>query len=179
MMTSDMGNASSSGDDPTIDWKARLTAWSTNNLPSATFPTLEATEVNIAADILSKDLAALFKLGNSFIASLTQSTAQCLFEVACMKDTETGLSFKVRESLVKIAEKKTDHLNFNEWADILGKKGMTDQELLYTAKAANKGDEDCLLYLRQILKGEETSNATKLKVRQLFNDYSLLSEDDE
>jgi hypothetical protein len=167
------------GDIDDNGWTAKLTSWSTEDLPSVTFSDLEKEEIQIAAGILSKDLGALIGFSDANVDALTESTAQCLFEVACLKPDKTGLPFDVRDALVKIAERKTSELAFEDWADVLdGVGGKEDEELVYSAKAAQQGHEESLQFLHGILEDEDASKDKKERVQALIAEYDLPSPDD-
>jgi len=168
-----------SGDVDDNGWTAKLTLWSTDDLPSDTFPELEKEEIQSAAGILSKDLGALIDFSDANVAALTENTAQCLFEVACLNPDQTSLSFDVRNALVKIAERRTTP-PFEYWADVLGDMDeKKDEELVYSAKAAQGGHEESLQFLREILEDEDASKEKKERVQDLLKEYDLLNSDDD
>ena len=160
-------------------WTAKLTCWSTDDLPSTTFPKLEKEEIQSAAGILSKDLEALIGFSDADVDALTESTAQCLFEVACLKLDKTDLHFDVRDALVKIAERRTNELAFEDWADVLGGVGGEEDEELYSAKAAQQGHEESLQFLHGILEDADASKEKKERVLALIEKYDLPSPDDD
>ena len=168
------------GDIDDKGWTAKLTCWSTEDLPSVTFPSLKEEEIQVAAGILVRDLRDLRDFSDADVDALTESTAKCLFEVACLKPDQTSLSFDVRDALVKIAERKTKELPFEYWADVLGDiDEKKDEELVYSAKAAQQGDDDSLQFLHGILEDEGASKEKKERVQVLIEEYDLPSPDDD
>lgn len=176
MMISSMtwaASSSVSGEDSVEGWKAKLNTWSTSALPTTTFPELEDGEIQTAAEILSEDLSDLQSLSGSTVAAFSENVASALFEVACLKEEETSLSFDVREALVKIAEKRTLNLHFEYWADILAYASKEEDELIYSAKAAKNGHEESLQFLRaEVRDGNE-------RARELMKEYDLANADDD
>lgn len=166
--------ASVEGGDEVKKWTERLTFWSTDALPSLTFPDLEDTEIQIAAEVLSKNLSDLQNLSDDKIAAFPLDVAHCFFEVACIEPEKTRLSFEFRETLVKMAEKRTPHLTFEYWADILGEtNGKEEEELLYAAKAAKDGHEESKHFL------QERAERGSKRAKKLIQEYDLLDSEDE